>query len=66
MKKRSQRSLFDLSIGVPAAIESFKKLNPLHQIKNPVMFVVLVGSVLTTGLWVESLIGKGEAPSGFI
>jgi K+-transporting ATPase ATPase B chain len=66
MTKHSQRSLFDLSIAFPAAIESFKKLNPLHQIKNPVMFVVLVGSMLTTGLWVQSLTGKGEAPSCFI
>jgi K+-transporting ATPase ATPase B chain len=66
MKENKQRSLFDLSIAVPAAIDSFKKLNPLHQIKNPVMFVVLIGSVLTTGLWIQSLIGKGEAPSSFI
>jgi potassium-transporting ATPase ATP-binding subunit len=66
MKKNTQRSLFDLSIAIPAAIDSFKKLNPLHQIKNPVMFVVLVGSVLTTGLWMQSLLGKGEAPSSFI
>jgi K+-transporting ATPase ATPase B chain len=66
MKKHTQRSLFDLSIIIPAAIDSFKKLNPLHQIKNPVMFVVLVGSVLTTGLWVQACVGKGEAPAGFI
>jgi K+-transporting ATPase ATPase B chain len=30
------------------------------------MFVVLVGSVLTTGLWVQALLGRGEAPAGFI
>jgi len=66
MSKHTQRSLFDLSIAIPAAVDSFKKLNPLHQIKNPVMFVVLAGSVLTTGLWVQSIIGKGEAPSSFI
>jgi K+-transporting ATPase ATPase B chain len=66
MNKHTQRSLFDFSIAIPAAVESFRKLNPLHQIKNPVMFVVLVGAVLTTGLWVQALISKGEAPAGFI
>ncbi len=35
-------------------------------VRNPVMFVVEVGSVLTTLLWLQSLIGKGEAPAGFI
>ncbi len=35
-------------------------------VRNPVMFVVEVGSVLTTGLWIQALTGKGEAPAGFI
>ena len=35
-------------------------------IKNPVMFTVYVGSILTTGLWIQSIVGKGEAASGFI
>ena len=35
-------------------------------VKNPVMFVVEVGSVLTTALWIQALAGKGEAPTGFI
>ena len=65
-KLHKAKSLFDPSIAGAAAIDSLRKLDPRHQIKNPVMFVVLVGSVLTTGLWVQSLIGKGEAPSGFI
>jgi K+-transporting ATPase ATPase B chain len=59
-------SLFDASIIGPAIIDSFKKLNPCHQIKNPVMFVVLVGSVLTTGLYLQAIFGRGEAPSNFI
>jgi potassium-transporting ATPase ATP-binding subunit len=65
-KLHKSKSLFDLSIARAASIDSLRKLDPRHQIKNPVMFVVLIGSVLTTGLWVQSLIGKGEAPSGFI
>lgn len=47
-------------------MDSFRKLNPAHQVRNPVMFVVLVGSILTSGLYVHSLFSKGEAPPGFI
>jgi potassium-transporting ATPase ATP-binding subunit len=49
-----------------AVIDSFIKLDPRVQLRNPVMFVVEVGSVLTTGLWIQALLGKGEAPAGFI
>ncbi len=66
IKTRKSRSLFDLSIAGPAVLESFKKLDPRHQIKNPVMFVVLVGSILTTGLYFQALFGHGEASPGFI
>jgi len=41
------RSLFDREILGKAAIDSFKKLLPTVQIKNPVMFVVLVGTIVT-------------------
>ena len=48
---------------MPAVIGSFQKLDPRHQIKNPVMFVVLVGSALTTGLYVQALGGhEGNQP----
>ena len=50
-RSHKSKSLFEPSIVGPAIIDSLKKLNPRHQIKNPVMFVVLVVSVLTTGLW---------------
>jgi K+-transporting ATPase ATPase B chain len=33
---------------MPAIVESFKKLNPVHMVKNPVMFVTEVGAALTT------------------
>ncbi len=49
-----------------AILEAFKKLNPRHQVRNPVMFVTEVGSLLTTLLWIQALSGKGEAPAGFI
>src|SRR6185436_1852374 len=60
------RPLFDPPIVRRAIGDSFKKLDPRHQVKNPVMFVVEVGSVLTTALWVQALLGQGEAPTGFI
>ena len=49
-----------------AILESFVKLNPRAMARNPVMFVVEVGSVLTTLLWVQALFGRGEAPAAFI
>jgi potassium-transporting ATPase ATP-binding subunit len=49
-----------------AVLDSFLKLDPRVQLRNPVMFVVEVGSLLTTGLWVQALLGKGEAPTWFI
>src|SRR5580698_3440230 len=42
------RPLFDPEIVMPAIVESFKKLNPIHMVKNPVMFVTEVGAALTT------------------
>ena len=60
------RSLFDPPIVRRAIIDSFLKLDPRHQVKNPVMFVVEVGSVLTTLLFLQALVGHGEAPAGFI
>jgi len=66
MSSRKSRSLFDPTIFKPAMVESLIKLDPRHQIRNPVMFVVEIGSVLTTGLWLQALVGHGEAPAGFI
>ena len=49
-----------------ALLEAFRKLDPRRMLRNPVMFVVEVGSLLTTILWVQALTGKGEAPAGFV
>jgi len=49
-----------------ALIDAFRKLDPRWMVRNPVMFVVEVGSVLTTVLWVQALLGHGEAKAGFI
>ncbi len=49
-----------------ALIDSLSKLNPRTMVKNPVMFVVEVGSVLTSALWIQALVGTGEAPAWYI
>jgi len=64
--KTQPRPLFDPAIVRRALADSFRKPDPRHQAKNPVMFVVEVGSLLTTGLAVQALLGQGEAPAGFI
>ena len=46
--KQKSRSLFDWNIVSPAIGDAFRKLNPRLMIKNPVMFVTMVGAALTT------------------
>jgi K+-transporting ATPase ATPase B chain len=62
-----ERSLFDPEIVRPAVWESFRKLVPQHVIKNPVMFVVEIGSVLTTLILIRDLIAPtaGSQPLWF-
>ena len=66
MADGKKRPLFDRAIVGPAVIDAFRKLTPRRQVRNPVMFVVYVGSILTTLLWLQALVGQGEAPAGFI
>jgi K+-transporting ATPase ATPase B chain len=63
---RSSFSLFDPALVRPAIRDAFVKLDPRVQWRNPVMFVVYVGSILTTLLGGQALGGKGEAPAAFI
>jgi potassium-transporting ATPase ATP-binding subunit len=63
---RRQLSLFERALLVPALIDALRKLDPRAQWRNPVMFVVYVGSLLTTLLWLQALAGAGEAPAWFI
>jgi K+-transporting ATPase ATPase B chain len=59
-------SLFDTSLAGPALVDAFRKLDVRTQLRSPVMFVVYVGSIVTTLLYVQALLGNGEAPRGFI
>jgi K+-transporting ATPase ATPase B chain len=64
---KTKLSLLDPAIVRQAAIASLKKLDPRHVAKNPVMFVVEVGSLLTTVLWLRDRIlhPAGAAPGWF-
>jgi K+-transporting ATPase ATPase B chain len=61
-----KRSTFRRELYQRAILDSFVKLDPRRMLRNPVMFVVEVGSLLTTVLFIQALFGKGEAPAGFI
>jgi K+-transporting ATPase ATPase B chain len=63
---RTQLALLDRKLLGPALVETFKKLDPRVQARNPVMFVVYVGTIATGLLFARALAGHGEAPSGFI
>jgi len=63
---RRARRLLDPTIMKRAILDSFRKLHPRHQLRNPVMFTVYVGSLLTSALFIHALVGQGEAPAGFI
>src|SRR5262245_44852771 len=60
------RDLFRRDALREAIADSFRKLSPRVQARNPVMFVVYVGAILTTILFLQALFGKGEATPGFI
>jgi K+-transporting ATPase ATPase B chain len=49
-----------------AMADSVTRLDPRRMVRNPVMFVVEIGSVMTTALWFQAVAGSGEAPAWFI
>ncbi len=59
MSETTQNPLFDSKLVVPAIKESFLKLDPRVQMKNPVMFVTLIGAIITT-TYVLFNIGHGS------
>src|SRR6266508_4296805 len=60
MAKTEKRSLFDRAILRGAAVDSLRKLHPRLMVRNPVMFVVWLGSIFTTVLFVRDF---GDASS---
>jgi potassium-transporting ATPase ATP-binding subunit len=63
---RAQLSLFDTKLVGPALIDALKKLDPRVQWRNPVMFVVYIGTIVTALLFAQALKGHGEASTAFI
>jgi K+-transporting ATPase ATPase B chain len=66
MQTKISLTLMDPALVAPAIKASFSKLNPAVQWRNPVMFVVYMGSILTTLLGFQAIQGQGEAPAWFI
>jgi len=60
---RKDISLLDGRILRQAIVESLRKLSPRGMIRNPVMFIVEVGSAMTTALFVRDLVAPGAHPS---
>jgi K+-transporting ATPase ATPase B chain len=63
MAERAHRiSIWDPAIVSQAITDSFRKLDPRIQVKNPVMFIVEVGSLVTTIIWIQELAGGAGQP----
>lgn len=60
------QSIWNFKIIRMSIWHSILKLVPQTQIRNPVMFCVYVGSIITTALFIQALRGQGEAPAVFI
>lgn len=65
MHTKAQNGFADRKMIGRAIKDSFIKLKPGTQAKNPVMFLVFVSAILTTGLWILSLLGIQDAPGGY-
>lgn len=65
MSQKHKSALVDKNIVLRAVKDSFVKLNPKTQAKNPVMLLVYISAILTTILWIVSLAGIKDASSGY-
>src|SRR5579864_9391198 len=63
-RRKGRSSLTDRAILLPAIGDSFRKLDPRRMARNPVMFVVEVGSVITTIIFIADLFNGTPATSG--
>ncbi len=55
-------SLWDPTITRQAIVDSLRKLDPRVQFNNPVMFIVEIGSAITTGVWIRELLSRTGHP----
>ena len=61
-ERARQISIWDPRIVRPAILDSLRKLDPRIQVRNPVMFIVEVGSLITTVIWLQELLGGTGNP----
>jgi high-affinity K+ transport system ATPase subunit B len=64
--RHEQQPLLTWPIATTAAWQAVRKLDPRVQFRNPVMFVTMIGAAVTSVLFVQTVLGRGEAPPGFI
>lgn len=66
MASKTKSAFADKKMLGRAIKDSFIKLSPRTQVKNPVMLLVFISAILTTGLWILSLFGLKDTSSGYI
>ena len=65
MESNTKSAFADKKMLGRAIKDSFIKLNPKTQVQNPVMLLVYISAILTSGLWIVSLFGLKDASSGY-
>lgn len=65
MASNNKNAFADKKMLGRAIKDSFVKLNPKTQVQNPVMLLVYISAILTSGLWIVSLFGLKDASSGY-
>ena len=65
MVSKTKSTFADKKMLGGAVKNSFIKLNPKTQLQNPVMLLVYISAILTSGLWIISLFGLKDASSGY-
>ncbi len=63
---RKHQALLTWPVARTAIYQAVRKLDPRNQVRNPVMFVTMVGAAVTSGLFIQAIFGMGEAPASFI
>ncbi|WP_313524078.1 potassium-transporting ATPase subunit KdpB [Anaerotignum sp.] len=65
MSSDVKKGFADSKMLLRAIQDSFKKLKPKTQLQNPVMLLVYISAILTTGLWIVAVFGIKDAPTGY-
>ncbi|HXA27811.1 MAG TPA: potassium-transporting ATPase subunit KdpB [Candidatus Angelobacter sp.] len=65
-RTRPVKSVLDRELLIPALRDSFRKLDPRWQVRNPVMFVVEIGALITSYYAIAGLFGHGDGDTGFV